>query len=420
MNFQLAREIYGMTPWLMDAQSIPAMTSILKDLRAGMTFEQKETKLNTPFIYDIKSNTKIVKSPYELSNNDDFAGVAVLPLNGPITKSGGESSLGMMQLSSRMKMYSKDDRIKGFVVLADSGGGSSSAVKIMVDTINEVKQQKPVVGLVEKSGMAASACYGILTACQQIFAEDLMSVVGSVGTMIQFEGYEANSQSPDGMKHIRLYATKSTRKNEAFEQALNEDKYKLITNDLLDPVNEDFIKTVLENRPALGSVKFDDGHTVFAKDAVGTFIDGIKSFAEVVETVAAYKKDKRKKKSSKLLNINTMTKADFKSANPDVYQEIVAEGIASERDRVGAWLAHFATDPKAVAEGINSGEAISAKAREELLVKQHTLATANSMKVESADDLRTGESKGLKEVPQDSVQEKIDASFDFSDNPIKL
>jgi ClpP class serine protease len=313
-----------------------------------------------------------------------------------------------------MLSMSREESVKAFIILADSGGGSSAAVGMMVDAINEIKKEKRVIGVVEKGGMAASACYGILSACNEIYAEDPMSVVGSVGTMIQFEGFAANAKTPEGLKNIRVYASKSTRKNEAFEQALNEDKYTLLIDGLLDPINEDFIKTILSNRPVLSATTFDDGRTHLAGKVVGTFIDGIKSFDEVVNKIAI---DLKNNNPINTNNKRTMTKAEIKTANPEAYAEILAEGMAMEKDRAGAWLAHMATDSAAVVEGIASGGNISSSQREEFFVKQNSITNAAKMITNSAPDVLTGESKtNVSGAALESLGDKVEAAFDFKLN----
>lgn len=426
ISFQLAKEIYGMTPWLMDVHSIPVMSTILGSFKNGAGLESPEVKLNTPYVISSKEK-KIIDRPYgdgwsagQLENNENFTGIGLIKLNGPITKNGGASSLGMVQLSSLMLEMSQDERIISFVVLTDSGGGSSAAVQLMVDTITKVKQTKPVIGIIEKGGLAASAAYGIISSCDEIYAEDPMSIVGSVGTMIQFEGREANAVSADGVKHIRLYATKSTKKNEAFEEALNNDNYKVLINDLLDPINENFINMVATNRPKIEASDFNDGRTYFAKDVIGTYIDGIKSFEEVVDISASYRSKKPKTKNenkNRILNNNfknkKMTKAEFKTANPDAYAEIVAEGIASEKDRSGAWLAHVSTDPKSVVEGINSGKAISQTEREAFFVKQNSLAQAKGIIEDSNEDIASPESGNPKKIANQKIEKEVKEAFDF-------
>lgn len=421
INFSLAKEIYGLTPWMMDLHSLPAMSSILQDIKRGVKFEQVETKLNSILFYDFKNDVKLIERDYQLNNNLDFEAIAIVNLNGPITLSGGMSSEGMEQISAKMLRMNQDDRVKAFLFLGNSGGGSSSAVEVMSDTINEIKKTKPVYMLVTKGGMLGSAAYGIGSATDKIYSESGMNIVGSIGTMIQFEGKEANSTDPDGTKNIRLYATKSVKKNAGFEEALNNDNYKVLTDSLLDPINENFIEMIQTNRPAIKSTIFDDGEVHFSKDVVGSFIDGIASFSEVIDIIKADAKFSNNNKpefntNSNINNVN-MTKAEFKTANPTAYAEIVAEGIASEKDRVGAWMAHADTDIVAVKAGVEGTEVLSQTQREKFFVKQNSGKKVATLVSESADDVTTDES--LTDVTKIANKEKdaeLKGAFGFKLN----
>lgn len=342
MNFGLAREIYGMQPWCMDQVSMPIYLAILENIQNGVALESQETKCNSLGYISTSSRNKIITDTAQLNSSDKFKGIGVIQLNGPITVNGGASSYGMNYLSTEILKMSKDDRIISFIILANSGGGTSAAIEVMGDAILEVKKKKPVYGLVKKGGMATSACYGILTACNYIWSESQMSIVGSIGTMIQFEGRKANSQSPNGLKHIRLYATASTKKNIEFEEALNNDNYKLIEEKFLKPINNNFVKMVLNNRPKLKGSEFDNGHTVFSKDAIGTFIDGIKSFKEVVNITLGADSVKHIKSSNNIKN-NVMNTEDLnieqiRKNHPDTYNSIFNSGVAAERKRMSEWL----------------------------------------------------------------------------------
>lgn len=429
MNYALAKEIYGVTPWYVDAHSLPGLLGIIENVN---TLEVPDVQYNTPFLLGVNSKVptnkdlKIVDRPYgsawwpgQLDSREDFDAIAVVKIDGPITLNGGASSMGMKQVSALMNKMAADDRVKAFIILANSGGGASAAVQVMSDTINEIKAEKPVFGCIEKGGMAASACFGILSACDKIYSESPLNIVGSAGTMIQFKGREANTEDPDGNKHIRLYASKSTRKNEALEQALNNDNYKLLIDGLLDPVNESFLNLIESNRPVLKGTDYDDGHTVFSKDAVGSFIDGIKSFDEVVEELSSGENFTRKGSTFNNLNNNQMTKAELKSKHPELYNEIYNEGVSAESDRCGAWLAHVDTDSKAVLEGINSGKAISSKQTQEFIVKQASQAQLKALAEDSPESIATAAAGGGKK-PGEGAEEEIDAFYAGIDSKLNL
>lgn len=395
MDYGLAREIYGVNPWCMDPISLHSMSSILRNLQNGIELSIPETKYNQFYLLDLKSNTTIVSEKWQLNNENITEAVGLIKLDGPITKNGGASSYGTKQLSNLMLSMSKDERVKGFIIDTDSGGGSSAAVDLMVSAINEVKKTKPVYTLIGKGGMMASAAYGIGSAGNKIFAEDPMSIVGSVGTMISFEGKPANTTSPDGTKNIVLYATKSTEKNKAFEEALNNDNYSLLINDLLDPINESFINTVLLNRPQLKGTKFDNGHTVFAKDAIGTFIDGMATFDEVVQMVLQDSKNYTKTSSSSNNNkskiSSKMTREQLLQEHPELFNSIVSEGVTKERERVKSLLNYQKADNEFVINAIKSGESITESKREELLIKMHSFSAINNLESDSSATVQTEE-----------------------------
>lgn len=405
INFQLGKEIYGANPWFVDQQTLPGLLGIVEAMQNGTVLETPEVKYNSCQIIPT-SGPRVVRGYQDLKSDEEFTGVGIININGPITVGGGASSFGMKDQAKIIKSMAVDNRVKGFIILADSGGGSTSAVEIMTEAILEVKKTKQVIGLVDKGGVAASACYGILSACTSIYAESEMSIIGSAGTMIQFSGRAANSEDPDGVKHIRVYATKSTKKNAAFEEALNNDNYKLLHDELLDPLNERFLQMISDNRPQLKNTTFDDGHTVFAKDTVGSFIDGIKTFSEVLEIAS------ENTENNFNLNPEKMTITELKSAHPETYNSIFDAGVGAERDRAGAWLAHSETDLPAVKAGIESGEGISATKREQFLVKGASLSHVKNLAADSTEDVQEETVEEAEESTEsDDFYAKIDATL---------
>lgn len=412
IDFSLAREIYGMSPWFVDQETLPSLLAILNN---NIQLDTPEVKLNTPGIF-VLNETKVIDRPYgnswnpgQLDNNEKFTGVGIINLNGPITVSGGASSMGMEQLSLLMQTMASDKRIISFIILGNSGGGSSAAVEIMTDTISEIDKTKPVYGHVKKGGVSASACYGIMSACREIYAESPMSMVGSAGTMVQFEGYAANAEI-DGKKHKRIYATKSISKNKDFEEALNNDNHKLIINNLLDPVNERFLQLIESNRPILKGTDFDTGKTVFAKDAVGSFIDGIKSFAEVVKIASSTAKNPT---SGHNKSINTNMNAEqLKQDHPETYNSIFKAGATSEKNRVSAWMAYAESDLNTVKEGVLGAETVDSK-REELLIKSYASNHVKNLEVDSPQTITTAASGAAPEKSDDEKEmEALNAEVD--------
>lgn len=407
MNYQLARELYGVTPWFVDQHSLPAMMALLTQFRNGIDLDLPEEKHNSIKILNADLVTISNYRWGELPDNKDFKGIGMINIDGPITKSGGASSYGVSYISNMMLEMAQDDRIIGFICYTDSGGGSSAAVDIFRDAVIEIKKTKPVFGLVQKGGYACSAAYGMLAPCNRIYSEDGMAVVGSAGTMVQFDGMAANTEyKNDGMKHIRVYASKSTKKNQAFEEALNNDNYELLRSEVLDPINDKFLSNMVSDRPVLKGSNFDDGHTVYAKDAVGTFVDGIKSLdlvmKEVESTSKNYNKPEKINKNSSKIN-NTMTIAELQNLHPELYNSIFNTGVESERNRVGVWMTHIGTNSEKVVAGIKSNKEISPVEREELMVELASKGKLDKIEKDSATEIPTKEST---ETADKSAEEK--------------
>ena len=405
MNFQLAKEIYGLTPFCVDSFTLPAMLSVLSDVKNGIKFDTLKDIKNDSFDIVFNSEDRLIRRTYELENQDEFNGVGIVKINGPILMGGGASTLGMLDVSKNVLSMAKDKRVKGFIFDMDSGGGSTAAVEIMVDTINEVKAMgKPVYVLISKGGTLASAAYGIASAADGIYYQSDMSMVGSLGTMLQTEGRAANSEK-DGVKYIRLYATKSVFKNKPIEEALNNDNYTLLVNELLNPVNERFISTLQANRPKLTNEQLN-GNAIFAKDDTGVYLDGRSTMEDLFQKIIT---------NNNITNINfnskTMTKQELKNTHPELFSEVLAMGVTAESERVQSWLAHSETDSKAVMEGIESGLEITNSQREKLLVKSSKMRTITEMESQSTKDFQTGES--TIDTGLSAEQKELNSAFNF-------
>jgi ClpP class serine protease len=416
MDFGLAREIYG-TPWSADAVSLSQLTAILTNLQNGVILTPPEQKFNSIGILDISSETRLINYNWQLNNPDSFDGIGIINLNGVITKNGGMSTNGTKQMSKQMIQMSKDSRIKGFIQLTDSGGGSSMAVSLMQDAINEVKKTKPYYTLVEKGGMLGSAAYGISSPSTKIFAEDGMSIIGSAGTMWQISGKPNGTTDKNGTKHVTLYASKSVKKNHAYNEAIENDNYEIAINEVLDPLNENFLNRITENRPLLKGTNFDDGHTVFAKDSIGSFIDGIASFDQVVEMIISGNDNLDDPTNNNNPNSNVMTKEELQSKHPTVYSDILAEGATAEQNRVASWEAYREADSKAVSEGIASGKKITEAQAHQFQATLATKGKVTDLVTDSAVDVTTAPTAtadNADEVKKTTEKDKeIEAAFGF-------
>jgi len=275
MNFAFVSNILNST-WQAEPffflQNLPLREMFLK----GIELEYK--KPNTFHVFAPKSGLASLEV-YKAANSLQTSGVIlVTTIQGVLTQYDAPcGDYGTETIAQILKKYDKNDDVQGHLIIIDSGGGQSSSVKPLANLLPTLSKKTKVL----IKNMAASAAYGIISGADEIFAEDENAIVGSIGTMISFDGYKANHTDPDGLQHIRLYASKSTRKNEEFEKALNEANFKPLIDDLLNPINESFIALVQSNRPQL-TAEHLNGSTLRASQAIGTYIDGIKSLEEVL------------------------------------------------------------------------------------------------------------------------------------------
>ena len=409
MNFKLSNEIYGNNVWMVDPGSFGAMVDILSDIRNKVPYENKGYKLNSFHTLDVSSIATVSSSRDLKSRSAQEELINIIDLDGPITVNGGVSTNGTKQLSKQMIEMDSDSRIIGHIIKANSGGGSGKAIQFMTDVMNS-DLKKPVVSFIEKSSMACSACYGIISQSDYIISEKENNIVGSLGTMIEFGGFSKNNKDSNGRINVRIYSPDSSHKNEEYEEAL-EGNFKPIIENVLTPANDEFLALNVSGRPGLKKEHLT-GKTFKAGDVLGSFIDEIGDFNVAINKVISLSNSKKGSKSKPSANNKSskMNKEELKQSHPDVYASIVSEGVNAERDRVGAWMAHVETDSAAVKKGVQSGNEITASEREEFFVSQNKKENLASMIDNSAPPVSVGESKStLKDVkPLEDKSEDFD------------
>jgi ATP-dependent protease ClpP protease subunit len=106
-----------------------------------------------------------------------------------------------------------------------------------------------------------------------------------------------------------------------------------------------------------------------------------------------------------------MTRDEIKAQHPDIYAQIVAEGVAKERDRVGAWATFVSIDPEAVAKGIKEGGDISQTAMAEFSFKKLSADSLTKLGAEAVRAVTTAATEAGK-TPEALAKEKELADFE--------
>ncbi|WP_164036663.1 S49 family peptidase [Spirosoma agri] len=108
------------------------------------------------------------------------SGVAVLPINGAMSREGGMCSYGNETLMRWLDILSRDDNTVAAVLKTNSPGGTVDSTRAFADAVKNFG--KPIIGW---TPFAASAAYFVLSQCTEIFVEDqLIGGVGSIGVLM--------------------------------------------------------------------------------------------------------------------------------------------------------------------------------------------------------------------------------------------
>lgn len=270
-----------MSQWMLDPMTAHAASLVLGDMIGAARLKAKYGIME----YDDGDDDDSRPTDYYhyyLTHRDNAAipegkFVSVVRLEGVMMRDDGLCQPGTRSLAEWLKKGEQDQRVLATILLTDSGGGAADSVRPLADAISECK--KPVLAYCD--GYMCSAAYYAASYCGHIMANDPRSMVGCIGTMIQFADYPAKSKDEDGYIRLRIYADPSDEKNADYEAAL-EGNFKPIRENLLNPLAEDFRRDVKANRE---KVKDDQlrGRTYFAQDVQGSLIDSIGDFHAAVD-----------------------------------------------------------------------------------------------------------------------------------------
>lgn len=409
MNFSLAKEIYGNT-WMIDPVTFSQYSKMLDYFHNGGVYEKSEI-LGNSFGIISESNIFVARKIQRMDVVPQNT-IAQYNFDSVITKGGGMSHFGTKDIAAQFTEMEANDNIIGHIFKIESGGGSVNAIKYIRDVSAKTNRSKPLVVFAEDI-MASAAMY-IGSDADFIIANSKDAIVGSIGTMIQLEGFKNGTEDKNGKRHLRIYATQSVNKNAEFEKAINDFDYSLIKETLLDPHAAEFISDMEANRPNITAIQ-KTGKVFRAEETVGTLIDAIGPFdlaIEKIEELANVKSNfKTPGRGNNKPKINTMDKATLKAENPSLYAAILAEGykegVAAELDRVGAWAVFNEINPKEVKAGIESGKPLTATKTAEF-----NLQIAKGEKVEAAkgDNPDSVDTKTEKLTPEE-IQAKKDSEI---------
>lgn len=176
---------------------------------------------------------------------EDRSLILIVPVHGTLTKYDSCVGVSTQEVADILDEYGSREEIAGVVLDIDSPGGAANSVHLLVGAIRRLQAAgKPVISHVD---LCCSAAYWIASATDAIFADNLLSSVGSIGAYCTI--YDERENKATGFREIDIYAPESTQKNIAYREALD-GKTAAMEKELSELVQA-FIAAVKEGRPDL-------------------------------------------------------------------------------------------------------------------------------------------------------------------------
>lgn len=199
--------------------------------------------------------------------------------------------------SVAMRAAAADSSVRTIVLKIDSPGGFVTGVAEAADDIYEVAQTKPVVASID--GLGASAAYWLASQATRIYA-GRMDEVGSIGVLAVL--YDLSKMFDEAGIKAEVFSTGKYKWAGVPGTAITDDQRKHIQG-LVDAVGDAFVADIARGRRmSEANVKeVADGRVFMAADAVKYgLIDGIKTFAQVVNDIEEAERRERRIRAGKL------------------------------------------------------------------------------------------------------------------------
>lgn len=252
----------------------------------------------------------------------------------------GGGNTAYSEIMSAIAEAERDPNIEEIIFTINSPGGQTSGLTEVMDAIKyTTKQTSSIV-----DGMAASAAYGLASQTKSIAASSRGALIGSVGIKATY--YTDENE----------VSVTSTNAPEKAPDPTTEDGREAIRK-TLDAIEAIFIEDIADGRgTSVEKVKanFGRGGVYVAKDALNHgMIDSI------IENPRSQVPGATQPTPQGEANMDLQ---ELKSKHPEAYHAAFNEGVAKERDRVGAHLTmgDASGDMKTAVEAVTKGDELTA------------------------------------------------------------
>jgi len=250
------------------------------------------------------------KTPEEQLSYDNLGGVAVVHLDGVLTKNGDfwNEGTAMNEAKGAFRAALDDPSVHSIVLHIDSPGGTVDGTQGLASAISSARGEKPITAY--SDGMMASAAYWIGSAADKIYISGDTVEVGSIGVVaahVDMSRLEENF----GVKVTEITAGKYKRIASMHAPLTEEGRSSI--QDHVDHLYEVFVDDVAKNRRVSveKALEMADGKLFVGQRAVNVgLVDGVATLEEIITD----------------LKEDHMTREEFAEKFPADYQAIVEEG----------------------------------------------------------------------------------------------
>jgi ATP-dependent protease ClpP protease subunit len=255
------------------------------------------------------------------------------------------------ELIRQMDEYKDDD----IVLRINSRGGVVTDGWSVIAKYAELNNGKTV----KVDGMAASMAFFFLAYAEKVEALDVSQFLMHRASYPDW--YEKSEYFTAEAKEELIQMNDSLKK--AMEAKIDVKKFEQLKGvkmkDIYSMDNRIDVRLTAKEAKSIGLVSSITKITPQRKAELNAlFVQAAANYVPLIEAEIT--------EEPKIIN---MTIDKLKAEHPEIFAAVLAQGANAEKDRVGAWMAFAEIDPKAVAEGVKSGEPMTQTAMAELTLK---------------------------------------------------
>lgn len=384
-------------PWFIEPSYAGKYISIIDNLfsKDGSDIWQNELvkPASAHFVYSIDAESKMSGG----FSNAPKGSIALINISGAVMKYDFCGATGTQSIMAMIDQANQADNIDAIVLQIDSPGGAVDGTEQLANKIKS--SSKPVVAYV--NGMMASAAMWFGSAAAYRIASSTTDMIGSIGTMSSWRDYKKAAKA-SGVTYHEVYASKSTHKNIESRAADSEEpNYQPLIDNILDPMNEQFIAAVQKNIKGINEEVFTGAIYLAEKAKEMGLINQIGTLADAVtkaRQLAVKNKNSRMEQNQRFARVLAASGAEsFEMLNEGIWlTEAQLEGIEAALQQSAAALDQANTTEAEVQGSLTTIEGSLTSTQEALTTAQARIQELEGAVIAPAGTVTSADPSGTK------------------------